>query len=232
MKRWALAALFGIGFAVALAGTVPMRVALSWLGADRIGVAATEVSGSLWNGRLTAAQYRGIALGDVDASLDPFALVASTHRLTVHGTLGSATLVQGDTRGFEAPHGAIEVAHLRTTLPLAGLMRLEQATLLFSEGRCARAEGRIATDILKRAFEGPEVTGTLSCAGEAGIARLEGRLRDVEVSIALRVEASGRDQAETRIVSANPMVRGVLSLAGFVESGEGFVRSDEGALGT
>ena len=148
MTRWALAALFGIGFAGALAGTVPMRLALSWLGADRIGVAATEVSGSLWSGRLTAAQYRGIALGDVEASLDPFALVASTRRLTVHGTLGSATLVQGGTRGFEAADGAIEVAHLHTTLPLAGLMRLEQATLLFSGGRCARAEGRIATDIL------------------------------------------------------------------------------------
>ncbi len=141
MKRWALAALFGIGFAAALAGTVPMRLALSWLGADRIGVAATEVSGSLWNGRLTAAQYRGIALGDVEASLDPFALVAGTRRLTVHGTLGSATLVQGGTRGFEAADGAIEVAHLHTTLPLAGLMRLEQATLLFSE-RPLRARGR------------------------------------------------------------------------------------------
>ena len=52
------------------------------------------------------------------------------------------------------------------------------------------------------------------------------------MSIALRLDAGGRYQAETRIVSANPMVRGALALAGFAENGDGFVRSDEGALGT
>lgn len=232
MKGWALASVFVAGFAAALASTLPMNLALAWLGVDRIGVAAAEVSGSIWNGRLTAAQYRGIPLGDVEASLDPFALIAGTRRLAVHGTLGRATLVQGDWRGFEMADAAIEVEHLRLALPLTGRLKLENATLLFSGGRCARADGRIATDILQRAFNGPEVSGSLSCAGEAAIAQLEGRMQEVEVNIALRLDAVGRYQAETRIVSANPMVRGALVLAGFVENGDGFVRSDEGALGT
>lgn len=232
MKWSALACVFVAGIALALAATVPMSVALSWLGADQVGVSAAEVSGSIWSGRLKAAQYRGIPLGDVEASLDPFALLVGTRRLAVQGTLGGATLVDGDSRGFEMADAAIEAAHLHPALPLAGHMRLERATLLFSGRRCVRAEGHIATDLLERAFDGPEVAGTLSCAGEAAVARLDGRLQDVDVSIALRLDAGGRYQAETRIVSANPMVRGALALAGFAESGDGFVRSDEGALGT
>jgi len=232
VKRWALATVFVAGFAAALASTLPMSLALAWLGGARIGVSAAEVSGSIWNGRLRAAQYRGIALGDVEASLEPFALLAGTRRLAVQGTFGRTTLVQGDTRGFEMADAAIEVEHLRPTLPLAGRLRLEGATLLFSAGRCARAEGRIATDVLQHAFNGPEVAGNLSCAGEAAIARLEGRMEDVQVSIALRLDAGGRYQAETRIVSANLLIRGALALAGFAENGDGFTRSDEGALGT
>jgi hypothetical protein len=232
MKRVTFAVVSFAAFSAALAITLPISFALSWLGADRMGVSAAEVSGSIWDGRLRAGQYRGVPLGDIEASLDPFALLAGTRRLAVQGTLGRATLVQGDTRGFEMADAAIEVEHLRPSLPLAGRLRLENATLLFSGERCTRAEGRIATDVLQRAFNGPEVAGTLACAGEAAIAQLEGRMQDVQVSIALRLDARGRYQAETRIVSANPMVRGVLALAGFAENGDGFTRSDEGNLGT
>jgi len=232
MKRWALGIVFIAGLAAVLAATVPMRLALSWLGADQSGVSAAEVSGSIWSGRLKAAQYRGIPLGDVEASLDPLALIAGTRRVTVQGTLGKATLVQGTLRGFETADAAIEIERLHPALPLAGRLRVEQATLLFSGGRCLRAEGRIATDVLQRAFRGPDVAGTLSCAGDAAVARLDRRLDDVQVSIAIRVDAGGRYEAETRIISANPMVRSALALAGFAESGDGFVRSDEGVLGT
>jgi general secretion pathway protein N len=232
MNRWALATIFVIGFTAALVGTVPMSFALSWLGADQAGVSAAAVSGSIWNGRLKAAHYRAIPLGDVQAALDPFALISGTRRLAVNGTLVSAIVVEGASRGFETAYAAIEVAHLRPAFPLAGRVRLEQATLLFSQERCVRAEGRLATDILKRAFDGPEVTGTLACAGEAAVARLDGRLQDGEVSIVLRLDSAGRYQAETRVTSTSPMVRVALALAGFSESGGGFIRSDEGALGT
>jgi len=231
MKRPALAVVFVIGTALALAATIPMSVALSWLGVDQAGVSAAEISGSIWNGRLKTVQFRGIPLGDVEVSLHPLALLLGARRVAIQGTLGRATFVQGDTRGFEAADAAIEVAYLRPAYPLAGRILLEQATVLFSGERCLHAEGRIATDVLQRAFDGPEVTGTLSCAGEAAVARLNGRLPDGEVSFALRLNAGGTYQTETRIVTANPMIRSALGLAGFSESGDGFVRSDEGALG-
>lgn len=232
MNRWALFAVFVIGFTVALVGTVPMSVALSWVGANQAGLSAVTVSGSIWNGRLKAVQYRAIPLGDVEAALDPFALIAGTRRLAVNGPLGAAILVQGATHGFESADATVDIAHLRADASLAGHARLEQATLLFSEDRCVRAEGRLATDILKHAFDGPEATGALACAGDAAVARLDGEFQEGAVTIALRLDANGHYQAETRVTSASPMVRTALALAGFTESGGGFVRSDEGALGT
>jgi general secretion pathway protein N len=209
-----------------------MRVALAWFGADRAGVSAAEVSGSIWSGQLKGATYRGMPLGNVALSLDPITLAGGAQRLIVQGPLGRATLVRGSTHGFEMADAAIEVGHLEPSLPLAGLLRLERATLLFSGKSCVRADGRLATDVLQRAFNGPEVSGNLSCAGDAAVAQLEGRVQDVQVSIALRLDSGGRYQAETRIVSANPTIRTALPLAGFSENGDGFTRSDEGALGT
>jgi len=232
MKRVTFALTFVVAFAAALASTVPMSIALTSIGADQVGVSAAHVSVSIWNGRLEAAQYRGMPLGDVVAALDPWALVAGTRRLAARGVFGRATLVQGDARGFEMADAAIEIQHLRPSLPLTGEVRLESVTLMFAGDRCSRAEGRIATDILKRAFNGPEVTGTLSCAGDAAVAQLEGRAQDAQVGIALRLDAAGHYQVETRVVSANPVVRGALALAGFSENGDGFTRSDEGMLGT
>lgn len=218
-------------FTVALAATLPMRLALAWSSVDRAGVSAAEVSGLIWNGRLKDAQYRGIPLGDIDASIDPFALLTGTRRVAVQGRLGRATLVQGDAHGFEMADAAVELDHLGP-VPLTGRLRFENATLLFSGNRCERAVGSIATDILQRAFKGPEVAGNLSCAGDAVIAQLEGRAQDIEVSITLKLDAAGHYRAETRVVSTNPMVRGALGLAGFAENGGGFFRSDEGTLGT
>ena len=232
MRRSLLVYVSVAAFGAALVVTLPMRVALAWIGTDNAGVSAAAVSGSIWNGRLRSTQYHGAPLGDVEASLDPFALLSGERRVAVQGTPGKATLVEGVSRGFEMADATIEVEHLRPSLSLRGRLLLENATLLFSGNRCQRAEGRITTDVLQLAFSGPEVAGTLSCTGDAATARLEGRAQDIEVSIVMRLDAAGRYQAETRIVSANPMVRGALALAGFSENGNGFTRSDEGALGT
>jgi general secretion pathway protein N len=232
MKRATLSLVFATAFAGALAVTLPMAFVLSWLGADKMGLSAAEVSGSIWDGHLRAAQYRNVSLGDVQTSLDPFALFVGTRRLAVQGTFGRATLAQGDTFGFEtAAATTIALEHLRPSLPLSGRLRLENATLLFSRDRCVRAGGRIVIDVLERSLSAPEVSGTLSCAGQAATAQLEGRTQDIQVNIALRLDATGRYQAETRIVSANPTVRDALALAGFAENGGGFTRSDEGELG-
>ena len=96
-------------FGAALVMTLPMRIALAWMGADHAGVSAADVSGSIWNGQLRATQYHGAPLGDMEASLDPFALLSGKRRLTVRGTLGKVALVEGVSRGFEMADAAIEV---------------------------------------------------------------------------------------------------------------------------
>jgi hypothetical protein len=117
MRRSLLVCASVVAFGAALVMTLPMRVALTWMGADRAGVSAAEVSGPVWNARLRAAEYHGAFLGDVEASLDPFALLSGTRRLVVRGILGKATLVEGASRGFEMTNAAIEIGHLRPSLP-------------------------------------------------------------------------------------------------------------------
>ena len=157
--------------------------------------------------------------------------MSGTRRIALQGPLGTATLVEGEVRGFETANAAIDVEHLRLDVPLSGRLKLENATLLFAGRRCVRAEGRVATDILTQAMDGPEVSGTLACAGDAAVARLEGRMQDLQVDVALRLDAAGQYQVQTRVASANPMVRNTLALAGFAENGDGLLRSDEGTLG-
>lgn len=232
MKRWTLACAFVAAFSSALPGTAPMSLALSWLNADEFGLSAADVSGTIWSGRLKEARYRAMPLGDVEVALDPLALLAGTRRAAVRGPLGKVTLVQGAVHGFENADAAMAVEHLRLAPGLTGHVRLEKAAMLFSDGRCARAEGRMATDVLERAFGGPEISGDLSCAGDAAIAQLQGLKQDIAVRVVLRLDARGRYQAETHIASTSAFVRGALALAGFAERADGFVRLDEGVIGS
>jgi general secretion pathway protein N len=227
MKRWILPCVFVAAFLSALAVAAPMSLALSWLGADEFSVSAANVSGTIWSGQLKDAHYRETPLGDVDVSLDPLSLIGGTRRLAVTGSLGKLTLVEGAVNGLEAADIAIAVEHLGIAPSLN--LRLENATVLFSRERCSRAEGRIAANIEQ--FGGLDVSGTLACAGEAAIARLQGGTETIEVSVTLRVNARAQYEAQTRVASSDPIVRAALAIAGFVEQGNEFVRSDEGVLG-
>jgi hypothetical protein len=230
VNRWTLDIVFVLSFAAALAATTPMGLTL-FLAAPA-GMSAAAVSGSIWNARVEAAHYRGVPLGNVELSLDPFALFRGTQRLAVKGPLGQATLVQGGVRGFETADVELAVEHLRLAPGFSGELQLRGATVLFADGLCVRAQGSIATDVLGRAFGGPEISGALACVGDAAIAQLQGRTQDSDVRVMLRLDGQGRYEAETHVATSNVLVRNALPLAGFTERADGFVRLDEGAFGS
>ena len=232
MKRWILGCVFVAAFLSALAGTAPMSLALSWLGSDEFSVSAADVSGTIWSGHLYQARYRQVPLGDVETSFDPRDLLGGSRKMAVKGSFGRVVLVQGDAAGLESADIAIAIERLGIAAPLAGNLRLESATVLFSDQRCSRAEGRIAANLAEPAFGHLEMSGSLSCAGEAAMARLQGRTENVEVSVTLRVDARAYYEGQTRVASSDPIVRTALAIAGFIEQGNEFVRSDEGVLGS
>ena len=231
MKWWALATIFTAAFATALGGTLPMSIVFDRFG-SATGVSAAEISGSIWSSQMRQAHYRGMSLGDLEASLDPGILFGGSRRLAVKSALGRFTLVDGTTRGIEAADLRIPIPKVSNASSLTGELRLERATLLFVAKRCTRAEGRLMTDVVQRAFNGPVLEGEVSCAGAAAIAELAGRAMETTVHTELRMTSDGRYQVETQVTSSDPVVRAALVLAGFVENPNGFVRSDEGALGS
>jgi hypothetical protein len=232
MSRGTLVCVFAAAFLIVLAGTAPMSLALSSLGANEFGVSAANVSGAIWSAHLKDVRYREIPFGDVEASLDPLSLIGGTRRVAVTGSIGNVTLVLGPMGGFETAKIAMGIEQLGVAPPLTGTLRLESATVLFSDNRCSRAEGRIEVGIIEPAFRGLEMSGTLSCVGEAAMARLQGSAKGIEVAVTLRVNARARYEAHARVASFDPVVRAALAIAGFIEQGNQFVRSDEGGLGS
>jgi len=232
MTRIGLALIFIAGFAVALAGTMPISVALTWSGARAAGLSARNITGSIWDGRLQATQFRRVPLGDAEASLDLFAIFTGLARLSLQSERGTLTLVEGRARGLDGADIAIDVQQLGFGVPMTGSVRLQNTTLLFENGRCSKAQGRIVTDAARQSWGGPELAGEFSCAGTAAIARLRGARDDVEVAMDIGVEANGRYRLHSQVTSSNPAILSALSLAGFVMSGGGMMRIDEGLFGS
>jgi len=90
-----LLAVCGAAFLVMAILLTPLRMALGWLDADRAGLSAERVEGSIWGGTLHGARFRGLPLGDVRARLD---LLAGG--LRVESALGAGVIRPGRT-GFE-----------------------------------------------------------------------------------------------------------------------------------
>ena len=76
-------ALFLAMFAVAVLVLLPMRLALGWASLDSQGFSAREVTGSVWSGRLVEARFGDVALGDLDASVSPLALLIGRARIAL-----------------------------------------------------------------------------------------------------------------------------------------------------
>ena len=78
-------ALFLAMFAAAVLAFLPMRLALGWAALDSQGFSAREVTGSVWSGRLVEARFGDVALGDLDASVSPLALLIGRARIALLG---------------------------------------------------------------------------------------------------------------------------------------------------
>ena len=76
---------FALLLLILLAALLTMRVGADWAGLDRLGLSARSVSGSVWRGRFVAARLGALDLGDVDAWISPWALLAGRTRIGFAG---------------------------------------------------------------------------------------------------------------------------------------------------
>jgi hypothetical protein len=147
--------------------------ALVWLMPLRLllpeGLAATSVSGSIWKGRIMAAQWRGLGLGDLDLGL-------SLRR----GSL----VVTGPQLGGAVRPGGVEGLSGRVDVPGVGAVQLEAVSVHFEGDSCREASGRLLATLAGEALAGP-----LGCDGAVARAVM---VRPDGVAVAtLRLGAGG-----------------------------------------
>lgn len=232
-RRWALAALlFALLIAIA---TFPMRLALTWAGADDAGITARDVHGSIWSGMLVDAQIGALPLGTIQARLSPLALLAGRTELMFSRTDSQLGALSGRLHG-SGRRGASDVNGITSLSGGLGLIpidtiRFEDAAARFdTAGRCTEAGGRIQLSVaapiagldLSRGLSGP-----LRCAdgrAEAALASQSGMER-------LRLSFDGRGVWRARFAigaGGDPVMVGALSALGFRAEADGFVLATSG----
>ena len=221
---------------LALLVLLPLRMAAGWFDMGGKGLAAREVEGSLWSGRLREAQFGPVLLGDVDARLNVLPLFLGRARLSLHrdeaagGALDGAILVTRHSFGLEDVTGQLRTGALFAGLPIATL-DLADVSVRFEGERCESAEGEVRAGLAGQIGGmalSPTLSGVLRCQNGAALLPLAGQSGMEQVN--LSIQASGRWRAEIVLRPTDPAAIQRLTAAGFVPGAGGYVRRIDGSF--
>ncbi len=210
-------------FVLALLALWPLRLA----GLAGSGLTARTVTGTVWSGRLEAAQLQGLPLGDIDAGLAPLPLLGGTLRLGFVGPVIRGAVVQRRGGG-----GIVDVSGRLLPGQIAGLsvdaIEFDAVSLGFADGACSVASGRIVLQPGGAIASQGVFSGTPRCDGPALLVPLvsaAGRSR-----LDLRVTADGRYRASLALDGVTERDRPALLAAGFQPAPQGLTLTVEGTL--
>jgi hypothetical protein len=202
------------------------------------GLAAAETEGTVWSGRLNEASFRGVRLGDLHVGLKfaPFLLGRSHLVLETLDRPGRA-VVRKEGRRLALADATLTVPMNlgNGVIPLQGELRLQDITVVFRDGSCETAQGRVVSDLLTRnaqllQWQGPELSAEIACRGRGVVVPLRGSSAGTEVNATLSFEADGAYRLETRVTTADPALASALPLAGFQRGAGGLIRIDAGRV--
>lgn len=230
--RIALIALFALGLLLFM----PMRIALGLAGLERLGVAAREVRGTIWNGRIDQLMLGTMSLGSLRASLSPISLLMARVRFDVARQTGAADDISGaltigpGRAGVDDVTGAVPLGRTFAPLPVSSFV-MDDVSAYFSGDRCGHAEGQVRAQIAGQ-FPGLNLSqglsGTVTCDGDALLFPLVSQSGMEKVN--LRIWRSGRYVAEMRVETADAALAEMLAKAGFAQSGGSRLLKVEGTL--
>ncbi|MGD9812098.1 MAG: type II secretion system protein N, partial [Sphingobium sp.] len=201
-------ALFAFAMLIAF---FPLRLAIGW--ADE-GLAARQVAGPVWWGRIDGLTVGPVWLGDVDASVSPVQLLVGRVRLDIWRRTGQPDDLAGawtagfNQRGLDDVTGMVPLAGAFAPLPLTTL-ELDDVTIHFAGDTCSKAEGHVRAR-LSGTYAGlalaQGLSGDATCDGQAvllplvsqtGMERLSLRFwRDGRYTAQIAVKAEGNGNAE------------------------------------
>lgn len=180
---------------IALVALFPLRLALSLLDLDRIGVSARSVSGSIWSGRMDDVAAAGVPIGTVEAHLSPFELLLGRARIDVSRPadaagappLSGAVTVSRNTLGLTKANATVPLAAALAPLPVANVT-LSEFDVRFEGGACNRAGGSA------RATLTGSIAGVVLAQGLSGNAACDGRYVRVPLT-----SQSGQERLDLRV---------------------------------
>lgn len=225
----------GAVFLLALVLMAPLRMVLGWTNADAAGLSARRVEGTVWSGRLHGAVYRGVALGEVRAGLDP---LRAGLRLAADGELSGHGVVKLRKQGLalSGVDATLPLSRLAGGLPFDGELALDDVRVDFRAGACRAAAGRVAlTSVRVRGLDQPipglQLAGTAACKDGAFVLPLAGTGGGVAVETIFKLDGGGRYEAVTRLQATDPVALAAISASGFERGLDGFTRTDRGLIG-
>ena len=230
-NRTLVALLVGLVLAMVLI-LAPVSLVTSALGRTGL-MSASGARGTVWSGSLDNVVMAGSPVGDLKLGLSPLALLTGQARLGLRqraGFDGRAVLFPGGAkRGVEGLTWRMPVDLTETGLPVAGVATFKDAAAVFRKGQCVRAGGQIE---LRLAGEGPlggvVLSGAPVCRRESWVSTLSGAAGAAKVSLATRIDGTGRFQVETMIVTTDePTIQSLLA-NGFLRDAVGARRTVDG----
>lgn len=216
--------------AVALA-VMPLRLAFAWWAPA--GLAAGDVSGSIWAGHAGNLSYRAAMLGDVDVALQPMALLRgeAAWRLTrggdapLHMTLASA--MGGDTVRIERLDGRITLSQdAARALPVGvsvDALNFRDFSLTYGGNGCTTASGRVqlVPQLPIAAFNlSYGLTGEIACHDGTIILPLRGQSGMERVDV--RIAPDGHYVARLSLAADTPDMARALRALGLADGADGF----------
>jgi general secretion pathway protein N len=197
------------GLVAGLLAFAPLRWALEQAGAARA-LAARDVTGSIWSGRLIDARMGGAPLGDLSARLLPAALPRGAVEARLAGAAGSGTLVlAGGATGVRALSARLDPLLAAAGAPVAQV-ETQALSALFRAGRCVRAGGQVTATLGPPLPTGSQLAGQARCEGEALLLPLAGPAGE---TLGVHVRADRSFSAELRLPGLDPAALARLGLA-------------------
>lgn len=228
--KWLVGSVALVAALVLAVAFLPLRLVVPRVVPD---LAAEAISGSVWNGRLESAEWRGVALGNLNVALDARALVAGRLRLDfvrdgsgLRGRIGTA----GGFHVLEALDGPLGLVLPFPFEPRLDIALTGAALRLDTAGSCLDASGGIAARLSGIPGIGttPAMNGTLAC--DEGALFLPLTTSDGQLGMAVHLWADRRYRADLIVTSRSLAVRLALAAAGFTSGPDGSTLRIEGAF--
>lgn len=216
--------------------TFPMRLAVAWAGLDKGPLTMRGAAGSVWDGTLYSAALGPVQLGDVEAALQPWALLGGQMKLALtlpggsgQAAKGRATLIRsGGGFGIMEMTGQVPVGQWLAPLP-APVAEFEGFSARFVNGRCAEAKGLVRLQmpaLLPGLSLSNGLTAAPRCSGARVLLPFKGQSGMEQVN--LYVAADGSYRAALRLEGLPEIAAPVLSARGFRQDGAAWELAVEG----